>query len=494
MVGPNGSGKSNVIDAMLFVFGKRAKKLRLNKVSELIHSSETYKDSPLQYARVSVYFQEIIDTGDGQKDYIVVPNTEIVVTRVAKRDNTSNYRLNDKSCSFKDVATYLESKGIDLDNNRFLILQGEVEMISMMPPRGKADNDSDGGLLEYLEDIIGSNVYVERTNECAKKLETLSEQRQEKFNRSQVALKEKDSLEPSKAEAEALLNKKGEIRRKKNILYQLNISQIQRDLDETQNKSEEIQQQVGMEKAKNKETDDRMKEIEGLLSSKQAEYDELHAELVKTKEEFAAFERKDVSLREDIKHAKETKKKFESKVSSENKKVEESSAKADAAEQSIPNLEGRIKNLEQTKIIEDEKLSEIFEQMKGTTEALRRDLEKKTQELAPISQERVFLQAALDTAETEQKLLEDMTTRTKDQLSSAEKELATIDSVQDSKRNELATAENDLKNFKQRLIDAEKEDEILAKEEEELMKKSNELLVRNLFVPIILCCMKHPII
>ena len=28
IVGPNGSGKSNVIDAMLFVFGKKAKKLR----------------------------------------------------------------------------------------------------------------------------------------------------------------------------------------------------------------------------------------------------------------------------------------------------------------------------------------------------------------------------------------------------------------------------------------------------------------------------------
>lgn len=28
MVGPNGSGKSNVIDAMLFVFGKRAKQVR----------------------------------------------------------------------------------------------------------------------------------------------------------------------------------------------------------------------------------------------------------------------------------------------------------------------------------------------------------------------------------------------------------------------------------------------------------------------------------
>ena len=28
VVGPNGSGKSNVIDAMLFMFGKRAKQVR----------------------------------------------------------------------------------------------------------------------------------------------------------------------------------------------------------------------------------------------------------------------------------------------------------------------------------------------------------------------------------------------------------------------------------------------------------------------------------
>ena len=59
MVGPNGSGKSNVIDAMLFVFGKRAKQLRLNKVSELIHNSTHHRN--LGEARVSVHFQEIVD-------------------------------------------------------------------------------------------------------------------------------------------------------------------------------------------------------------------------------------------------------------------------------------------------------------------------------------------------------------------------------------------------------------------------------------------------
>jgi structural maintenance of chromosome 4 len=32
VVGPNGSGKSNVIDAMLFVFGYRASKIRQGKL------------------------------------------------------------------------------------------------------------------------------------------------------------------------------------------------------------------------------------------------------------------------------------------------------------------------------------------------------------------------------------------------------------------------------------------------------------------------------
>jgi chromosome segregation ATPase len=59
VVGPNGSGKSNVIDAMLFVFGKRAKQMRLNKVSELIHNSTNHQN--LDKASVSVHFKEIID-------------------------------------------------------------------------------------------------------------------------------------------------------------------------------------------------------------------------------------------------------------------------------------------------------------------------------------------------------------------------------------------------------------------------------------------------
>ncbi|CAM9965643.1 unnamed protein product, partial [Discosporangium mesarthrocarpum] len=78
------------------------------------------------------------------------------------------------------VGALLRKRGVDLDNNRFLILQGEVEQIAMMKP--KAQTPTDEGLLEYLEDIIGSNRYVRDAEEAAQEVELLGDQRLEKVS------------------------------------------------------------------------------------------------------------------------------------------------------------------------------------------------------------------------------------------------------------------------------------------------------------------------
>lgn len=156
IVGPNGSGKSNVIDALLFVFGKRANQLRLNKVSELIHKSANFPN--LEYAKVEVFFQLIIDDETHDDNYEVVPDSAFVVTRIAYQNNQSKYTVDSRSSTYTNVGLLLRSYGIDLDNNRFLILQGEVEQIAMMKPKALTPHEE--GLLEYLEDIIGSNRFV----------------------------------------------------------------------------------------------------------------------------------------------------------------------------------------------------------------------------------------------------------------------------------------------------------------------------------------------
>lgn len=80
IVGPNGSGKSNVIDALLFVFGFKAKKLRQSRLSDLIHLSSNYPD--LDECSVEIHFEEIIDHGS---DYEVVQGSQFVVSRSVKK-------------------------------------------------------------------------------------------------------------------------------------------------------------------------------------------------------------------------------------------------------------------------------------------------------------------------------------------------------------------------------------------------------------------------
>ena len=70
VVGPNGSGKSNCIESLLFVFGKRAKRMRLNKLSELIHSSADFPN--VAYCTVEVHFQDILYIEDDDDAFEVI--------------------------------------------------------------------------------------------------------------------------------------------------------------------------------------------------------------------------------------------------------------------------------------------------------------------------------------------------------------------------------------------------------------------------------------
>jgi structural maintenance of chromosome 4 len=82
-----------------------------------------------------------------------------------------------------------------LTHNRFLILQGEVESIAQMKPKGATEHEE--GLLEYLEDIIGTNRYKKLIEEAAVDVERLGDERQVQMNRVKLVEKEKGALEVS---------------------------------------------------------------------------------------------------------------------------------------------------------------------------------------------------------------------------------------------------------------------------------------------------------
>lgn len=188
VVGPNGSGKSNVIDSLLFVFGFRATKMRQAKLTALIHKSEAFPN--LDSARVEVHFEEVIDTPLGSEK---IEGSELVVSREVSHSSGSSYYINNRGSTYTEVTTLLKGRGIDLDHKRFLILQGEVESIALMKP--KADGDGDDGLLEYLEDIIGTSHYKEQIKQAETEIETLKVEVEEKRGRMDLAARDLDQLD-----------------------------------------------------------------------------------------------------------------------------------------------------------------------------------------------------------------------------------------------------------------------------------------------------------
>ncbi|XP_021736360.1 structural maintenance of chromosomes protein 4-like isoform X1 [Chenopodium quinoa] len=463
VVGPNGSGKSNVIDAMLFVFGKRAKQMRLNKVSELIHNSTNHQN--LDSAGVSVHFQEIIDLDDGE--YEVVEGSEFVITRVAFRDNSSKYYINDRTSNFTEVTTKLKAKGVDLDNNRFLILQGEVEQISLMKP--KAQGPHDEGFLEYFEDIIGTNKYVEKIDESSKQLEALNEKRSGVVQMVKLAEKERDSLEDVKNEAESFMLKELSLFKWQERATKLAAEDNNAKMAELQNNLSSLEESLKLKREEIQGNKSTLKELETLHNKYLKRQEELDNDLRSCKEEFKEFERQDVQYREDYKHMKQKIKKLEDKIEKDSSKINDFTKDCENATQAIPKLEEDIPKLQKRLVEEEKVLEDIKEKSKGETEIHRSELAKVRAELEPWENQLMDHKGKLEVASTERKLLNDKHEGAQKAFEDAQKRLEDISDQINSKSAAITSIKNDLEKKESEASNARKAEQECVKEQESLI-------------------------
>ncbi|XP_077988154.1 structural maintenance of chromosomes protein 4-like [Glandiceps talaboti] len=465
IVGPNGSGKSNVIDAMLFVFGYRANKIRSKKIAVLIHNSENHKN--INSCSVHVHFQKIIDLpGD---EFEVVPNSQFVVSRTAYRDSTSNYYVNGRKLPFKEVAALLRLEGIDLDHNRFLILQGEVEQIAMMKP--KAPTEHEEGMLEYLEDIIGSSKYKEPIEELAKQVEELNEHRGEKLNRVKVVEKEKDELEGTKNEAVEYLTMENHITKKKNMVYQKHVYKFNKDVakvSEEKKKAEEDSEGVRKQMDDIKEAiKEKTKEQKKIIKANE----KLQNEVEEKKNKFTEFEKEDIKTREGLKHAKSKDKKLLKALQREKDRVEELKAVPGDSQKIIEKATKKKDELEAQQKIEEEKLNEIMAGLKTATQGLQTEKDAKEKDLMEIQKSVNEAKSKMDVAKSELDLYKGQQDGLLTQLRAAKKNyehaVTTVkerkSSVKDLEKN-IPDAENELKNIKNKLEKAMEADKMAEEE------------------------------
>lgn len=219
--------------------------MRLNRLSELIHSSAQHK-ADVTHATVEVYFQEIYDDENEPDAYEVIPGTAFRVARRVDRQSHSKYILNGYESTFKDVCELLQSKGIDLEHNRFLILQGEVEQISLMKPI--AQNANETGLLEYLEEIIGSNKYHERIAAATTTIEEKNDERIERVNRVKASQAELAGLESEKDAAVAYVKKERQYMLMENMLFFVSLDENVKAYNDTLEQIIQLRDQLKLKK------------------------------------------------------------------------------------------------------------------------------------------------------------------------------------------------------------------------------------------------------
>nr|XP_011465606.1 PREDICTED: structural maintenance of chromosomes protein 4-like isoform X1 [Fragaria vesca subsp. vesca] len=401
VVGPNGSGKSNVIDAMLFVFGKRAKQMRLNRVSELIHNSTDCQN--MDCAGVSVHFQEIIDLDDGT--FEAVPGSDFVITRVAYRDNSSKYYINDRSSNFTEVTTKLKGKGVDLDNNRFLILQGEVEQISLMKP--KAQGSQDEGFLEYLEDIIGTNKYIEKIDESYKKLESLNERRSDVVQMVKLAEKERDSLEDRKNEAETYMLKELSLLKWQEKATKLAHKDAFAKMVDLQENIASLEENLNNDRGKIQEHNNALKQLESVYDKHMKQQEELYNTLNSYKDEFKHLERERAKYLVNLQFVEQKIKKLGEKLEKVSSSINDRERDCENSTNQIPELEKSIPQLRKLLLDEEKVLEEIIEDSKGDTETYRCELTMVRSRLEPWEKQLIEHRKKFDVAYAEHKLLDE---------------------------------------------------------------------------------------
>ncbi|KAF9140327.1 hypothetical protein BGX30_006698 [Mortierella sp. GBA39] len=432
VVGPNGSGKSNVIDALLFVFGYRANKMRQGKLSELIHNSKGAED--LESCTVEIHFCEILDL-PGPNEFERIEGSGLIVSRQAYRNNSSKYFINRLSSSYLQVTGLLKGRGIDLEHKRFLILQGEVESISQMKP--KAITEHDDGLLEYLEDIIGTSQYKENIEKSAVELEALNDERSERLTRVKYVEKERDALEARKQEVEDYIKDQNNLAMKQSALYQIYSWEANKRFTKDTKQVAHLEAKLEEDHNKHKGLKDEIEKLENEHNSRVKEYEKIDKETSEILKQLSKIDREDVQMQENKKHLRNKQKKGTKSLTADKHSLSENQSWIRNHESDLVKQQTELEKLEKSLEAAEEELEVIRESLRGKTEEFSQQIEEHQKELAPWTAKIVAKQSEVDMAQSEHDLLEQRSRNAQTQYREAVSALETLKRSQASKEDEI---------------------------------------------------------
>ena len=368
--------------------------------------------------------------------------------------------------NFTVVTTLLKERGVDLDHKRFLILQGEVESIAQMKP--KAANEHDDGLLEYLEDIIGTSKYKSPIEESATEVETLNEVCTEKNARVQHVEKERNGLEDKKNKALAYIRDENELALKQSALYQVYIDECGDNLKVTDEAIGQMQSQLNAELERHQGNENGIKNIEKAYKHGSKEYETLQKATQAVIKEMAKYDKEHVKYEEKKKFLTNKQVKLEKALQSSRLSGSEANSLAQKHCDDIERNTKEIASLEKSMHEEETELATIRDALKGKTQAFSDQIAAKQKLLEPWNEKINEKQSAIAVAESELEILRE---RASAGAVAIEEAQAKIISLEESRKMK----DSETKEMKAQKMQVEKEASKIQAELTRLIKREPEI-------------------
>lgn len=365
----------------------------------------------------------------------VMPNSTLIISRKAFKNNASKYYINAQESNFTTVTTLLKEKGVDLDHKRFLILQGEVESIAQMKP--KAATEHDDGLLEYLEDIIGTSKYKTPIEESATEVDTLNEVCTEKSARVQHVEKERSGLEDKKNKALAYIKDENDLAAKQSALYQIYLDECGDNLKVTEEAIAQMQDQLNGELEKHQGSEEGIKDMEKQYKRGAKEFENLQKATQAVLKEMAKHDKEQVKYEEKRKFLTGKHTKLDKALQTSRLACSEANSLIQKYSDDIERNTAEISALEKSMHIEGKELTAIRDSLKGKTQDFSDQIAEKQRSLEPWNEKINEKLSAIAVTQSELDILRERASAGAVAMEEIEARIRSIGESRETKENEI---------------------------------------------------------
>ena len=404
IIGPNGCGKSNIIDAVRWVLGEQSvKTLRGGRMEDVIFSG-CEKRKPLNFAEVSLFFDDV-------QQRLNFDYQEIQVTRRLYRSGESEYYINKSSCRLKDIHELFMDTGVGKEVYS-IVGQNRVEEIVSAKPEERR---------ELLEEAAGVLKYKTRKKEAWRRLE---EMRANAQRVGDLIYELENQLEPVEKQAEVARqyqSLKKELRSKEKLILSHRLHLQKDSLDQISRKLSEV---------------DREKlETSALITEKNNTLEELKKEEQELSEQKKNLEKKLNSFEYEKEQRESRINLVTEKINNIKKQQEDRSQKIRDLESRKEVLKGELQNWQQKLEESEDKLAETGEEitrLKDKKENIQNEdslvnLENMQEELTSAISHQEVLASNLQEIEKQAQELEEKVARKKSESWKHEDKIEELD-------------------------------------------------------------------